>query len=598
MKHKLHFDSENDDAITSLIDDADIDSIENSALLYDNDEDFDPSISKISAFALNPSSSMSIVKCDGCELLPGSFLEANNLFGMDINRVSHIQDIENKITEANKLINNIILENNNKFENQKTIYYKKGKLSTNNDKTISKSLKKPIKYECANFAIEKTSDNEDILIIQINDDQSTIIIESDTPIEIRKCPKEIGALRLISPSIYLNSEINVQNFEVITNVFESDGEVNAKSFILRSKEAITNQMITGNQFIFIGTEVEFKSSVYYYESMFVSAKSKAIFNELNNSLTFIYSPAITIKNSFTASYFYAKSQNITINKTASINSTDIVIESFKLTNKGTIVSEKKICLLLLHKKDHENIFINEGRIKTYDLLMEANNIDIGNSDSQAIMSNKSALTVTNAFLLSNGIFNTKNTAIRSLYISAFCSFKCTGELSVGDLIVVEKQSEFVSSGSMKQYATLRPVILVSGSFECKSELIVKKFVCSGTINGSLLLDSSDIVSISGNGELNKIDIKSNHISISERAGISASNVILHAKEISIGISSLRPVDDDSSILIKSMHDIEQIKEIWPNYEFEEVKFEDDKPPQPSKKKKKLIDVHTPVLKKE
>ncbi|EAY04679.1 hypothetical protein TVAG_474770 [Trichomonas vaginalis G3] len=599
MKHKLILEDTEQHEFSSIIDHNDIFHAENSQKLFHADIQSSDAINKISSFFLNPSSSLSIVKDDGCELLPGSYLEANTLFGMDINRVSHIQEIESKIDECNHHIESIILKNNENFNS--TPHYKINdfKLIDTQGNTIIKSLKNKKKKVDIPFKIdiETTEDKDDIIILSIQKESSHLIIECDIPIEIRSISTDVKSIRLISPSIYLNTDINIDSFEIISDVFESDGSVSAKSFLLRSKEAILNKDNTGNCFIFVGEELEFKSSSYYYDGMFISSTSKVIFEEVNNGPVFIHSPTIILKNSFVSSYLFVKCQTIEIRKNSKINCPEIAIESSKIINKGSIISEKKIDLLLLYIKKNEVPFINEGTIKAFDLFCESNNVDISNSDYKATMSNKSALTVTNSFLLSNGNFNSENAAIRSLYISSFSNFKSSGNLSIGDLLVVEKNSSFNNTGKTMPYSTLKPIVLVSGNFQCKQEMEVKKFVCSGIISGSLYLKSNDIVSLSGKGDLKEIDIKSNQISFTGKACFTASSANLYAKDIMIAEKALLPANDKSTISIHCKEEIAYNFDQWHDSSFEKLEFEEETPQPPKKIKKSLKDVHTPIQKK-
>ena len=114
MKRKIVFAKKNGKNKGKLpfLDDSTYYHIENSNLLFKSDCFSSNFINRISSFSLNNFTSLSIQPNFNCNLLPGSLLEANNLFGMDIGRSSHLAEIEEFIDKGNETVNSLITNHN------------------------------------------------------------------------------------------------------------------------------------------------------------------------------------------------------------------------------------------------------------------------------------------------------------------------------------------------------------------------------------------------------------------------------------------------------------------------------------------------------
>lgn len=603
MKRKLIFPSEKDDDDDDLPfgDDCATYSIENSKLLFTGYKGFEDSekLNRISSFPLNSYSALSVQKTSGCDLLPGSFLEANTLFGMDISRTSHIEEIEKFQNTGNDIIKESLKVFKSLFAKPNKYLIIDGKIVLNG-KTIFAKFKEEEDMNCNDFdcCIEYDKDDEPILVIEFKKkpEKSTVYIEADISLEIKDSEGMPANLRLVSPSIYFSAPVTSRNIEIIADCCCIEKNSDCNAMILRSNNLEIIGQVLANDFIFIGDELKTEGLLCVYNILCVSSVGNVKIDQISGKNLFIHCENLVFKEKLILTDLFVKTHKLDIQKGCYIEGYHCFFESHKITNYGEILSRNKLSMLFLFEKKDEEVFSNKSKVTTLDFFVEANCCVAMKPGMVGKMRNYSGITVKNSFLLSNGNFVTKNTTIRSLYISEYNKFKSNGELSIGDFFVVEKNSKFSHVGVFLPYSLLKPIVLISGKFKCSLPLKVGKFISNGTLKGSLNIDSVDLVSLSCSGELDVLDIHAPLFVLSEKANLLVNKAKIIAPRVEIASRSIRPFGEDTEIEIGSIDtNIRDDLSQWTKKNIHEIEVVEDK--KAARRRKKFETISTPPAKK-
>ena len=590
MKRKIVFAEKNGNIKDKLpfLDDTTYYHIENSRLLYNSKIRQSTKLNRISSYSLNNSTALSIQPNFKCDLLPGSLLEANNLFGMDIGRSSYMTEVEEFIDNGNETAKTIITNHNSNLISPNISIVIENYQIRLNGEIITERIEDNQRYDlkCLVSSISYDEENNPVLTIQFQDNCSheNIVIESDIALEFQENEKESEkiinprSIRISSSSVYFSPPIeNMKSFEIISDSCYIENKISCECAILRCNDLTIEKEFQSNNFIFIGErELNVKNSLNVSENCFISSFGKiTLINFTATKAWFHCKQLIMKKICIIDDSIFAKTNEIEIMRNSTLKADMFYLETHKLTNTGTIQLSKKATMFFLYEKKNEEVFLNKNVFSTYDLFVESNHLIQSKSQTEtAKLNNSSALTVKNAFLLSNGNFTSCNSSIRSLYIHSNSQFHSKKNFSIGDFLVIEENSTFISEGVNIPYSNLKPTVLNSGKFISNRLLKVNKFITDGNIERSLHLEADDLISLSSHCELDFVDITSHMIAITKKAFIKCSSAHLSAYDLDISYGSLMPIDNDSEISIETSIINDSLTNLfgsWKNKTFKEIK---------------------------
>lgn len=491
---------------------------------------------KISSYTLSPASLLYPKMDEYCDLLHGSIIKTNNLFGMDISRGSHIEKFEHVSSIINTSIGQTINNIGNSINTDTYFYYTDGVLSYGNKKLCKKNgLKSKVTENKCVFSLVF-----DTLKVDFNDNINSFYIESDIPIVLvgsKKFPKN---LRIVSKSVLFENSFKCVNIEIITDDFNSRVKIDCESLLVRSKRFHSTFECISKSILLTAEDVSFTN--IKTENLYITSKNSILLNNVDASICMaMHTKTLNISNSKTPVFLVFCNQLIFKND---VDFSKGFFECKKIINNGIITCTKKITCFALFDESESVCLENKGSITTVDLFYESKSSK-PKLDNIALFHNKKELKVTNSFLLSGGTYkNDYHTIIRSLYISENCSFQSDGNLMIGDFLVVENNARFIANCKFSTYATLRPQVFISGLFEATHLFKVQKFVCTGKIQGDLKLESNDVVTLNCNVTIKEIDITAPMVVINSKCRVKA-------KKVRIKTSSMIGAIDSDDVKVTS-----------------------------------------------
>lgn len=625
-------------------------------------------IQSVPAFLLDPRISIGLAtsKQTTNDLLPGSFLEANTLFGMDIERFSHINDVENFAKNTSHCVINCLKS----FYEEPIDFFieiKKKQIFVNKKKIsiqfkASSELCKVALSKTESLIINSSEKNEIIIRLVSREKQSehykSISIESDMPISLHPQNEDNESyfctklLRIICPVLDVNVNLKSSFFDLF--ISEQCGIIGDiicnKSFLVRTSNLSLQQTLDTSELIIVSIESNFgDNSILKTKNLcciFADTSFKCFSRSINvSNNTFIKSKSILFKSnrklkSTDQAYFVVSSNDENINEVNTdepesshnendskaeesdssdsekndasppkialldqrnliqptnirqncflqgekfaigpnysiSSSTDFTIETRNLTLSQTstyLTVSEKLYLLFLADKDQKTVGKSHGTISCNDLFIEMDSLD-DSSVVNSIFENHFCLTAHNACLIESGIFaNYLSSSIRSLYLSGYSQYKNLANnsvMTIGDLLTIEKDAEFVNNGKLRYFKTILPIILNSGKmtflynkkihdFDSSYTIQCIKFISTGLINGNYCcIEANDLISISETIESERIILKAPEISFIRLADIIVSSFECRARTINFKNSNFRPMikDNQTSITMYYENDI-------------------------------------------
>ncbi|OHS96619.1 hypothetical protein TRFO_37162 [Tritrichomonas foetus] len=545
-------------------------------------------VRKIPSFLLNPAVSVGLFKQSECSLLPGSQLDANNLFGMEIERYSHISEIEISYLKINHRIEKyvkLLFKEETKFD----IHMKRNRLTINNKEIQNNRNKYGISFSVENDTLFiKLSKNK------ILSKSSSISVESDIPIVFEKCELTIHTLRIVAPEIHFQSKIVVEFLDILckSNCL-IEGEITCNTFfLLRSPEVSIKTNLNGQKLLIISSRTVFTKYETNFDTLLIYSKNEfKCSSNFKIEKLFLYSENVNFlanKGNLDIQQCHLQGENLTIGKNLTAKSVSVETSNLSILKTSKIEIETKLNLFFVSDSQTMKIGKNEGILKCYDLFFEVNSTDSSPISSRSFV-NMNAMSVTNAFLLSSGTFlNNGNVSFRSFYVASFSHFlsKKTSSIKIGDLLVIESHSSFSIEGKILPFAYLKPVFLNSGKFfidlsnhslnqqskpqtsnsssqsnnssnpklnqtvnNMENVFVCKKFISNGEIEGVLMnIDSQDLISISGKVNCKEINFKANKIAIIGGTEITTDNFLLNCISCELNFAKVKSNNNEEGIV--------------------------------------------------
>ena len=513
-------------------------------------EKFSETVLKIPLFLLKTSSLIGFNKQIQCNLLPGSQLEANNLFGMEIERSSHIKQVEQNNIRFNikleKYIHHLCLS-----QIDLIIFFKNGEITQNG--------KKVKRIPSISFNI---SNNTLFLKFNSKEQISSMVFESDIPVVFDEGELSIHSLRLTSPEFQNQSNIICNHMEIFTiSEFSTFSSIKCNdTLMIRTESIIVKSDINAKRVIMICDDMNITKSkiIAEFTSLYSKNYIKTSLSHLNFRYCFIKSNKIDLlnKGSFTSENIcFIQTEEIIIGQSIKSSICNIETRDLTILKTGKIDITNKMNLFFISnnsKNQKSATRKNEGVFIANNLFFEINslnNTDVNNETFQ----NFNAFSVKCSFLLSSGTFlNKRNVSFRSFYLSSYSNFisQMKSSIKIGDLLVTESSSniKIEENAEIIPFVHLKPIILNSGKFFNGSTCDIEctKFITNGEINGCFNIKAADIISILGNSnECSVLNCNSSQIAIVNGTTIAAFKCIFTCLSFEICNSVIKPSNSNN-----------------------------------------------------
>ena len=510
-----------------------------------------PAIQDVPLLGVSPETSLGILKTSQCNVLPGSVLEVNTMFGMETDRNSHLKRVEDYCQAINSNLESVLRIQSNEFLTSTNITLVENVL-TQEGETIPFEINKWV--ECGDISLRITTD---FVELQVTTNTNTnVIFQSDQPVRFLSNGSKFHGIRVVSSVFVCDGDFLGDYLEVIGSVCDLKGSCKVETLVLRCKDCRVMGQVNIERMMLIMCEncIFDKASVSACDFV-VFASAKVTISAYVQATSLVIQTdrlALGVKGSIVSGKYFIKSDKVAF--AGSIQASDLFIESriIDFEHKSSVRAET-LHFWLLAKNGGEKVAKNDGILTVDNFVLDVNLMsDAISKDTQTVsFTNRNAFTVSRCLLAHNGcIISTGNMAIRSLYIASYAAVEVTkkGSIKLGDFMATEKNGVFKCSGIFLPYAQLSPDFYNSGSLVLNTPATIHchKFVSDGSINGELSLRVDDLMSVSGEIEGSDITIDANMVAITRGTMISANNIKIVCKDCQLAAAEIKAIEEEDA----------------------------------------------------